>query len=151
MKQTQAPLQADKNENYANKLWTCIKINESFIFKIGPGARQFIRNKVKLRGQTLILGIFPESNYTNDFVNTRLEIQLNKRPDNQDWFPLYCYSSLQLEQGGINWYKFEGFEEYSLVARVFGLEEHFDVKLIEIIIDQTEDFDPVFQLSAIPT
>jgi len=149
MKQTQTPLQTDKNDNYLNKLWTCIKINETFIFKIGPGVRQFIRNKVKIRGQTLILGIFPESNYYNDFINTRLEIQLNKRPDNQDWLPLYRYNITQIGQGGIIWFKFEGFEEYSLVARVFGLEETFNVKMIEIIIDQTEDFDPMFQLSMI--
>jgi len=140
MKQTETPLQTDNRKIYENKIWVCNRINQHFtiVSPGGGGVNQYIRKDIRLEGQTLILALTTLNNFIQDdpiIGRNRLLINFNKLDGQNNLLPL-IYNSKNW-----NYYKFEGFKRYSLIARVWGGQEEFDVDLFEILIDQSEDIE----------
>jgi len=139
MKQTEIPLQTDleRSKIYLNKLWVCNHIIDDLIFKNGPGYPQYIRKDYPLRGQTLILAVTNYNNYILDAILQRLVVTFNRKSSkgNSNILPL-IYNSKNW-----NYYKFEGFDNYSIIYRAWGLEENCKLDIYEILIDQSEDIE----------
>jgi len=136
MKQTESPLQTDleRSKTYLNKLWTCNHITT--VIPEGPGGTViYVRRDISLRGQTLILCVTAHNTWDIDLNSELVFIKFNKHGIRNDIFPLKYSSNSDL------YYKFEGYDNYSLICFTGGETESYTLDIWEILIDQSEDME----------
>jgi len=139
MKQTQTPLQADVSQNsFDNKLWQVERIRETFNGGPPNPDTYYIRKDVNIAGKTLIILIRRYNRW-----DSPIYLAMNKKGPNSD--------SLELWSGYdyMNVIKLEGFKAFSLFIPAT-YDNHYEIFIDLIYIDQTEDIDFNMQLANFP-
>lgn len=143
MKQQQQTLQTDLNKkHYLSKLWHCKHISQLINYQGALPTVFRLRENFPLRGQSLILRVTPFSTFSNEYQDKmfRLYCLFNKHNrQSLDKFPLFNPNGETNLNSAETFYKFEGYESYSLYATIWGLEEQYYLDMYEILCDQTED------------